>query len=82
MPVGAAVQEALVDQGPLQLGQSARIDGRLLPELAGQRVEVDIVHRGPGITLRQRLGKLFELGDIGERLGALAHAHRVVAGEP
>ena len=53
LPVGAAVQEALVDQRPLQFGERARVDRRLVAELAGQRVEVDVVHRRAGVALRQ-----------------------------
>ena len=61
--------------------ERAGIDGGLVAELACQRVEIDVVHRGAGITLRQLLGELLEFGDIGQRLGALTHAERVVAGE-
>ena len=51
LPVGAAVQEALVRQGALQLGQGARVDCGLVAELTGQRVEVDVLHGGPGVAL-------------------------------
>ena len=35
----------------------------------------------PGVALRQLFGELLEFGDVGQRLGAFAHAQRVVAGE-
>ena len=82
LAVGAAIEEALVHQRLLQLGQRPGVDGGLVAQLAGQHVQVDVVHGGAGIALRKLLGQLLELADIGQRLGALPHAHRVVAGEP
>ena len=35
----------------------------------------------PGIALRELLGQLLQLGDVGQRLGALPHPQRVVAAE-
>ena len=78
-PVRVTVQEALSYQRPLQFGQRPGIDSGLVAELTGQSVEVDVIHGGPGIALRQLLGQLLELGDIGQRLGTLPHAQRVAA---
>ena len=69
LAVGAAVQEALVHQRAFQLGQRAGVDGGLVAELTGQHVQVDIVHRGAGVALRELLGKLFQLADIGTAPG-------------
>ncbi len=81
LPVGTAVQEALIDQRAFQFGKRAGVDGRLVTELAGKRVEVDVVHGRPRIALRELLGQLLELGDVGQRLGALTHPERVVTRE-
>ncbi len=82
LTVGSAVQEALVHQRLLELGQSARVDGGLVAELPRQHVEVDVVHLRAGVALRQLLGELLELADVGQRLRALAHPHRIVTAEP
>ena len=81
LSVRPSVQETLIHQCAFQLGQRAGVDGGLVAELAGQRVEVDVVHGGPGVALRKLLGQLLEFADIGQRLRALAHAEWVVAGE-
>ena len=82
LAVGTAVEEPLVHQRPFQFGERTGVHGGVLAELAGQHVEVDVVHRGARVALRQLLCQLLEFGDVGHRLGALTHAHRVVAGEP
>ena len=62
-------------QRRLQFGERAGVDGGVVAELTGQRVEVDVVE-----SMRRHsccdelLGQLLELGDVGQRLRALAHA--------
>ena len=81
LTVGAAVEETLIDQGPFQLGERSGVDDGVVAELARQRVEVDVVHGGARIALGELLGQLLELGDVSQRLRALPHTQRVVAGE-
>jgi hypothetical protein len=81
LAVGAAVEEPLVHQGAFEFGQRPRVDGGLVAQLASQRVEIHVVHRGARVALRQLLGELFEFTDVGQRLSTLTHAQRVVAGE-
>ena len=69
--VRPAIQESLVHERPFQFPKGTRIDCRLVAELPGQRVEVDVVHRRARIALRQLLGKLLQLGDVGQRVGRL-----------
>ncbi len=79
--VGSAVQETLAEQGAFEFGEGAGIDGGLLAELAGQHVQVDIVHGGARMALRELLGQLLQFGDVGKGLGTVPHAQRVVAAE-
>ena len=71
----------MVDQRAFELGECLGVDGGLVAELACKRVEVDVVHGRARITLRQLLGELLQLADVGQRLRAFTHAQRVVAGE-
>jgi hypothetical protein len=82
LPVGAPVEEALVEKRPLQLCQRLGVDRGIVTELARQHVQVDVVHRRARIALRQRLGQLLELRDVCQRLRSFAHAQRIVAGKP
>ncbi len=42
------------------------------PELAGERVEVEVVHAGAAVGLRELLGELVEVGEVLEDAGAVA----------
>ena len=57
LAVGGALEVAGVAQRLLQLGERAGVDGRLVAELAGELVEVDVVHPGAVVGLRELLGR-------------------------
>ena len=59
-------------QGPLELLQLAGADRGVAAELAGQRVEVEVVHAGAAVGLRELLGERVELGEVLEDAGAVA----------
>ena len=65
----------------MELAQRSRVDGRLRPELARDRVEVDVVHAGAVVGLRKLIGELVEVGEVVHDADALAHTERVVARE-
>ncbi len=80
--VRCAFEQALAAQFAFQLGQSRRVDARVVAQLAGQCLQVDVLHAGTGIRLAQLLGQPVELGQVLHGLRAFAHAHGVLAAEP
>lgn len=82
LAVRPAVEEALIAQCLLEFGEGLRIGGRLVAQLPGQSLRVDVVELCARVLLRQLLGKRLEFRDVLQGPGALAQAHAVVAAEP
>ncbi len=82
LAVGAALEVAGVAQRLLELLQGARVDGGLVAELAGELVEVDVVHPGAAVGLGELLGEVVEVGEVLEHAGAVAEAEPLLAVEP
>ena len=79
LPVGGASEVAALAQRPLQLGQGARVDGGLRPELAG---ELRRGRRRPGGRrggLGELVGEVVEVGEVLEHAGAVAEAESLLA---
>ena len=74
LAVGAALEVAGVAQRLLEPLQGAGVDRGLVAELAGQLVEVEVVHPGAVVGLRELLGELVEVGEVLEDAGAVAEA--------
>ena len=81
LAVGAALEVAGVAQRPLELAQGPGVDGGLVAELAGQLVEVDVVHPGAAVGLGELLGEVVEVGEVLEHAGAVAEAEALLAVE-
>ena len=79
LAVGAALEVAAVAQRLLELLQGLGGDRRLGAELAGERVEVDVVEPGAVVRLGELVGERVELGEVLQRAGAVAEAHPLVA---
>ena len=62
--------------------QGARVDRRLVAELARQLVEVEVVQPGAVVGLRELLGELVEVGEVLEDAGAVAEAEPLLAVDP
>ena len=82
LPVGGALQVAGVAQRLLQLGERAGVDRGLVAELAGELVEVDVVHPRAVVGLRELLGQVVEVGQVLQHAGAVAEAEALLAVEP
>ncbi len=80
-PVGGPAQQSRGAQRALELRERPRVGGSLAPELAGERVEVDVVESGARVTLGQLLGEGVEIGDVLEGPGAVAEPEPLLAGE-
>ena len=65
----------------LEVAQGAGVDRGLLAQLAGQGVEVDVVHPRPGVLLGQLLAEVVELGEVLQHARAVAEAQALVAAE-
>jgi hypothetical protein len=72
--VRATAHRAAVAERALELLQGPRVDPGVVAELPGQRVEVEVVHAGATVGLRQLLGELVEVGQVLEDTGAVAEA--------
>ncbi len=59
---------------PLYLRKGACRHGGILPELAGQGVQVQVVQAGPVVGLGELLGQLVQLGEVLQHAGAVAQA--------
>jgi hypothetical protein len=81
LAVGVALEVAGVAQRTLELLQGSRTDRGLVTELAGERVEVDVVHPRPVVRLRELLGERVELGEVLEDTGAVAEPEALLAAE-
>ena len=80
--VGAAAQGAAVAQRLLELLEGARVDRGLVAELAGELVEVEVVHPGAAVGLRELLGEVVEVGEVLEDAGAVAETEALLAVHP
>ena len=79
LAVGAALQRAAVAQRLLEPLQGAGVDGGVVAELAGELVEVDVVHPRAAVGLGELLGEVVEVGEVLEDAGAVAEAEALVA---
>ena len=79
--VGGALEDALLLQLALQLGQALGVDAGLLAEGRLEGLEVDVLHPRARVGLRELLGQGVHLPQLLHGPGGLAHAHRVVAAE-
>ena len=82
LAVGPALEETGVPQGPLELLQGARVDGRLVAELAGELVEVDVVEPRAVVRLGELVGQVVEVGEVLQRAGTVTQAQSLLAVEP
>ena len=80
-PVGRSGEVAAVAQGALELRERAGVDGGLVADLPGERVEVDVVHPGAGVGLRELVGERVELRDVLEHPGAVTEAQPLLPAE-
>ena len=80
--VGAALEGAAVAERLLELLEGARVDRGLVAELAGELVEVEVVHPGAAVGLAELLGQVVEVGDVLEDAGAVAEAEPLLAVHP
>ena len=81
LAVGAALEVARVAQRLLQLLQGAGIDRGPVTQLAGQLVEVEVVHPGAAVRLGELLGERVEVGEVLEYAGPVAEAQPLLAVE-
>ena len=72
--VAAPSQVAAVAQRLLEPLQGAGVDGRLVTELAGQLVEVDVVEPGAAVRLGELVGEVVEVGEVLQGTGAVPEA--------
>ena len=79
--VGRAGEVAAVAQRLLERREGPGVDGRLVTELAGEGVEVDVVHAGAGVRLRQLVGEAVELRDVLQHPGAVTEPESLLAAE-
>ena len=82
LTVRALLQVAGVAQRLLELLEGPGIDRGLLAELAGQLVEVEVVHPGAAVRLGELLGQGVEVGQVLEYAGPVAQAEPLLALEP
>ena len=82
LAVGAALEGAGVAQRLLELLQRPGVDRRLVAELAGELVEVEVVHPRAAVRLRELVGELVEVGEVLEDAGAVAEAEALLAVHP
>src|SRR5690606_31074965 len=59
----AALQVPGLAQGALEVGERPGVHRSVVAELTRERVEVDVIHAGAGVRLRQLLGERLEVGD-------------------
>ncbi|CAB4712892.1 unannotated protein [freshwater metagenome] len=76
------LEGAGVAQRALELLQGPGVDGGLVAELAGEGVEVEVVHPGAAVRLRELVGEGVEVGEILEDTGAVAEAEALLAVHP
>ena len=79
---GVAPHRAAVAQRLLELAQRAGVDRGLVAELAGELVEVDVVHPGAAVGLGQLVGERVEVGEVLQHAGAVAEPETLLAVEP
>lgn len=82
MTIGTAVEETLITQRLLEICQGPRVRGRLVTELPGQCLRIDVVQCRSGVLLRQLFGERFEFRDVLQGTGPLTQSHALVAAEP
>ncbi|SKY66624.1 Uncharacterised protein [Mycobacteroides abscessus subsp. abscessus] len=79
--VGRTVEESLLGQRLLELGECSGVDGCLVAELSCEGVEVDVVHARTGVLLRELLGERVEFGDVVQRRRTLPQSHLLITRE-
>ena len=81
VPVGAALEEAAVVHGLFNLRERPRGDGRVLPQLAGQCLQVQVIQPGAVVGLGELLGEFVQFGEVLQHAGAVAEAQPLLAVE-
>ena len=81
LAVGAPLEVAGLVERALQLGQGLGVDRRLVTELALELVEVDVIHPGPAVGLRELLREVVEVGQVLEYAGPVAEPETLLAAE-